>query len=131
MYVFNTSNFSYCSTLREDKVCLRFKPAANVYLISFSIVVYLLEVCVYLFSFFFQAEDGIRDYKVTGVQTCALPICNNYLLNELGIALIYPNVRGSTGYGKTFSLLDNGFKRGDTYKDINALFDWIDRKSVV
>src|SRR5256885_11544781 len=27
-------------------------------------------------SFFFQAEDGIRDYKVTGVQTCALPICH-------------------------------------------------------
>src|SRR5688500_19984152 len=27
-----------------------------------------------LFIFFFQAEDGIRDYKVTGVQTCALPI---------------------------------------------------------
>ena len=50
---------------------------------------------------------------------------NNYLLNELGIALIYPNVRGSTGYGKTFSLLDNGFRREDTYKDINALFDWI------
>ena len=49
----------------------------------------------------------------------------NYLLNELGIALIYPNVRGSTGYGKTFTLLDNGFKREDTYKDINALFDWI------
>ena len=50
---------------------------------------------------------------------------NNYLLNELGIALIYPNVRGSTGYGKTFSLLDNGFRREDTYKDINALFDWV------
>ncbi|HKW60951.1 MAG TPA: prolyl oligopeptidase family serine peptidase [Candidatus Acidoferrum sp.] len=50
---------------------------------------------------------------------------NNYLLNEMGIALIYPNVRGSTGYGKTFSLLDNGSKREDTYKDINALFDWI------
>src|SRR5256885_12130054 len=32
--------------------------------------------CVHVFviSFFFQAEDGIRDYKVTGVQTCALPI---------------------------------------------------------
>src|SRR5256885_9123825 len=27
--------------------------------------------------FFFQAEDGIRDYKVTGVQTCALPICGS------------------------------------------------------
>lgn len=49
----------------------------------------------------------------------------NYYLNELGIALIYPNVRGSTGYGKAFSLLDNGFKREDTYKDINALFDWV------
>jgi dipeptidyl aminopeptidase/acylaminoacyl peptidase len=49
----------------------------------------------------------------------------NYYLNELGIALIYPNVRGSTGYGKTFSLMDNGFKREDTYKDINALFDWV------
>src|SRR5688500_19390918 len=31
-------------------------------------------MCVQYF-FFFQAEDGIRDYKVTGVQTCALPIC--------------------------------------------------------
>jgi dipeptidyl aminopeptidase/acylaminoacyl peptidase len=49
----------------------------------------------------------------------------NYFLNELGIALIFPNVRGSTGYGKTFTLLDNGFLREDTYKDINALFDWI------
>src|SRR2546426_1267376 len=28
--------------------------------------------------FFFQAEDGIRDYKVTGVQTCALPIFSRY-----------------------------------------------------
>jgi dipeptidyl aminopeptidase/acylaminoacyl peptidase len=49
----------------------------------------------------------------------------NYYLNELGIALIYPNVRGSTGYGKTFSLLDNGFQRQDSYQDINSLFDWI------
>src|SRR5256885_12831524 len=30
----------------------------------------------FVFFFFFQAEDGIRDYKVTGVQTCALPICH-------------------------------------------------------
>jgi dipeptidyl aminopeptidase/acylaminoacyl peptidase len=53
----------------------------------------------------------------------------NYYLNELGIALIYPNVRGSTGYGKTFSLLDNGFQREDTYKDIDSLFDWIGAQS--
>src|SRR5256885_11548256 len=31
---------------------------------------------IFLLFFFFQAEDGIRDYKVTGVQTCALPICD-------------------------------------------------------
>jgi dipeptidyl aminopeptidase/acylaminoacyl peptidase len=49
----------------------------------------------------------------------------NYYLNELGIALIYPNVRGSTCYGKAFSLLDNGFQRENSYKDIDSLFDWI------
>src|SRR5256885_6168826 len=37
-------------------------------------VVVLVFVSLVLFFFFFQAEDGIRDYKVTGVQTCALPI---------------------------------------------------------
>src|SRR5690606_39973170 len=36
-----------------------------------------------LFRFFFQAEDGIRDFHVTGVQTCALPIC---ALNKKGVA---------------------------------------------
>jgi dipeptidyl aminopeptidase/acylaminoacyl peptidase len=50
---------------------------------------------------------------------------DNYYLNELGIALIYPNVRGSLGWGKTFSKLDNGFRREDSYKDIDALIDWI------
>jgi dipeptidyl aminopeptidase/acylaminoacyl peptidase len=53
----------------------------------------------------------------------------NFYLNEMGIALIVPNVRGSTGYGKTFTLLDNGFKRDDTYKDIDALFDWTASRS--
>ena len=50
---------------------------------------------------------------------------SNYFLNELGVALIYPNVRGSTGYGKTFVGLDNGVKREDSVKDIGALLDWI------
>lgn len=50
---------------------------------------------------------------------------NNYYLNELGVALIYPNVRGSTGFGKTFAKLDNDTLRAGTYKDIAALFDWI------
>lgn len=52
---------------------------------------------------------------------------NNYFLNELGVALLYPNVRGSSGYGKTFLTLDNGFKREDTVRDIGAFLDWIER----
>jgi dipeptidyl aminopeptidase/acylaminoacyl peptidase len=50
---------------------------------------------------------------------------SNYYLNELGVALIFPNVRGSTGYGKQFVNLDNGMKREDSVRDIGALFDWI------
>jgi dipeptidyl aminopeptidase/acylaminoacyl peptidase len=50
---------------------------------------------------------------------------NNYYLNEMGVAIIFPNVRGSSGFGKTFLKLDNGFKRQDSYKDIDALLDWI------
>ncbi|HZF09430.1 MAG TPA: prolyl oligopeptidase family serine peptidase [Thermoanaerobaculia bacterium] len=49
----------------------------------------------------------------------------NYTVSELGIVLIYPNVRGSSGYGKTYLKLDNGEKREDTVKDIGALLDWI------
>jgi len=50
---------------------------------------------------------------------------DNYFLNELGIAMIYPNVRGSTGYGKSFQKLDNGILREGSYKDISSLLDWI------
>jgi dipeptidyl aminopeptidase/acylaminoacyl peptidase len=50
---------------------------------------------------------------------------NNYYLSELGIAILYPNVRGSSGRGKTFLTLDNGFKREDSVKDIGAFLDWI------
>jgi dipeptidyl aminopeptidase/acylaminoacyl peptidase len=49
----------------------------------------------------------------------------NYYLNELGVAMIYPNVRGSSGYGKRYLLLDNGMKREDSIKDLGALLDWI------
>jgi dipeptidyl aminopeptidase/acylaminoacyl peptidase len=50
---------------------------------------------------------------------------NNYMVNELGIAIIFPNVRGSSGFGKTFLAMDNGKKREDSVKDIGALLDWI------
>ncbi|RLS45357.1 MAG: S9 family peptidase [Planctomycetota bacterium] len=48
-----------------------------------------------------------------------------YHLNELGMAVICPNVRGSSGYGKTYLALDNAEKREDSVKDIGALLDWI------
>lgn len=52
---------------------------------------------------------------------------NNYYLNEMGIALIYPNVRGSSGYGKTFLTLDNAYKREDSVRDIGTVLDFIER----
>lgn len=52
-----------------------------------------------------------------------------YLVNELGAAVVAPNVRGSSGYGKSYLGLDNGFKREDSVKDIGALLDWIEKQS--
>ena len=50
---------------------------------------------------------------------------DNFLINELGVAILSPNVRGSTGYGKSFQKLDNGFLREGSYRDIESLIDWI------
>lgn len=50
-----------------------------------------------------------------------------YYLNELGVALVYPNVRGSTGYGRHYLSLDNGLKREDSVRDVGAVLDWISR----
>jgi dipeptidyl aminopeptidase/acylaminoacyl peptidase len=51
-----------------------------------------------------------------------------YYVNELGIAVIAPNVRGSAGYGKSYLKLDNGYKREDSVCDIGKLLDWIDQQ---
>ena len=48
-----------------------------------------------------------------------------FMANELGVAMLVPNVRGSTGYGKTYLSLDNGHLREDSVKDIGALLDWV------
>lgn len=48
-----------------------------------------------------------------------------YMVNELGVAVIAPNVRGSRGYGKTYLKLDNGILRENSVKDIGALLSWI------
>jgi len=50
---------------------------------------------------------------------------HNYFIDQLGIAKIYPNVRGSTGFGRAFANLDNGTRREDAVKDIKALLEWI------
>jgi dipeptidyl aminopeptidase/acylaminoacyl peptidase len=49
----------------------------------------------------------------------------HYLLMEMGVAVIAPNVRGSDGYGKSYLLLDNGMRREDSVKDIGALLEWL------
>lgn len=48
-----------------------------------------------------------------------------FYLNELGIAVLAPNVRGSSGYGKTYLTLDNATLREDSVRDIGGLLDWI------
>lgn len=74
---------------------------------------------------------GKRPVMVTihgGPESQARPIYqgrNNYYLDELGVAILYPNVRGSAGYGKTYVALDNGFQREASYRDIEALLKWI------
>lgn len=69
----------------------------------------------------FDVHGGPEGQSMAGFRGRA-----NYYLNELGIALFYPNVRGSTGYGKRFVSLDNGpFKREDSVKDMAALLDTV------
>ncbi|WP_407353073.1 prolyl oligopeptidase family serine peptidase [Luteimonas sp. R10] len=63
-----------------------------------------------------------------GPEGQALPTFNptfQFLANELGVAVLVPNVRGSSGYGKTYLQLDNGVRREDSVNDIGALLDWI------
>lgn len=52
-----------------------------------------------------------------------------YWVNELGVAVVVPNVRGSAGYGKSYLELDNRMKRKDCVADIGALLEWIATQS--
>ncbi len=63
-----------------------------------------------------------------GPEGQSVPVFDPYtqfLVNELGIAVLVPNVRGSSGYGKSYLKLDNGDRREDSVRDIGALLDWI------
>ena len=55
----------------------------------------------------------------------AFSYSTQFYVNELGIAVVAPNVRGSSGYGRTWLSLDNGTLREDSVRDIGALLDWI------
>lgn len=48
-----------------------------------------------------------------------------FVVNELGYAVVAPNIRGSSGYGKSFLRLDNGMLREDAVKDVGSLLVWV------
>ncbi len=90
-------------------------------------------------AWYYRPQTASREKKVPAVinihggpESQAQPLFSGttqFYLNEMGIAVILPNVRGSAGYGKTYLKLDNAEKREDSVKDIGALLDWIARQS--
>src|SRR2546427_8514109 len=94
-------------------------------------VFYLVPHVFSFFFFFFQAEDGIRDLTVTGVQTCALPILQDWLVDaKFGIELPGQTTLG-VGQFEAFELFqDLGFRKSAIYASFYTA--WLkDRKSVV
>ena len=86
-------------------------------------------------AFYYAAKaDGPRPVVVWihgGPESQARPELSpliQYLVTESKISVIVPNVRGSDGYGKSYLLLDNGFKREDSVKDVGALLDWVGKQ---
>src|SRR5256885_3183751 len=86
-----------------------------------------------LWFFFFQAEDGIRDYKVTGVQTCALPICPNVLLLDIEMPRMcgleaLKRLRTFSAFAQTTIIV---FSASDNPDHVAEAYNRGDRKSVV
>jgi dipeptidyl aminopeptidase/acylaminoacyl peptidase len=89
-------------------------------------------------AYYFKPKGAAKDKPVPvvinihgGPESQYRPVFSGlgqYYLNELGFAVVYPNVRGSAGYGKTYLKLDNAEKREDSVKDIGAILDWIARQ---
>jgi len=85
---------------------------------------------------FYYKPEGKGPFPVVisihgGPESQALPTFSpavQFMVNELKLAVLLPNVRGSSGYGKDYLLLDNGFRREDSVKDIGALLDWIGKQ---
>src|SRR5207248_8070706 len=69
-------------------------------------VVDLVARSLVVFFFFFQAEDGIRDRTVTGVQTCALPICHREWRTRAAWSAVASGVEMPHGHGTAWRLRD-------------------------
>lgn len=84
-------------------------------------------------AFYYRPNKGEQPYPVLiyihgGPESQYRPNFSSiiqYYVKELGIAVLAPNVRGSSGYGKTYVGLDDGYKREDSVKDIGTLLNWI------
>jgi len=89
-------------------------------------------------AYYFKPRDASRSNKVAvlinihggpeGQYRPRFSSIDQFYVNELGIAVIRPNVRGSAGYGKTYVRLDNAERREDSVRDIGALIDWVNRQ---
>lgn len=85
-------------------------------------------------TFYYKPQKGKGPYPVVvsihgGPEGQYVPYFSptaQYYVNELGVAVLAPNVRGSSGYGKNFLKLDNAYKRENSVKDIGKLLDWIE-----
>src|SRR5690606_40660638 len=74
-----------------------------------------IDIVFFSFFFFFQAEDGIRDFHVTGVQTCALPISSS-----LGYTNTTMNVGSIQNQGLELGIDAVAINSGDFHWDLNA-----------
>src|SRR5690606_40061987 len=75
------------------------------------------------FRFFFQAEDGIRDFHVTGVQTCALPICTPSRWHRViaGVTAEYSDTRSNSPSRATCSIRSSTVSRTRDSRRLAAL----------
>src|SRR5207302_7631022 len=84
----------------------------------------LERICKSALVFFFQAEDGIRDFHVTGVQTCALPICGCPLPSGSAIAQNQKEEDSRRGTGMFGRLMGNFSRHPDRSEERRVGKEW-------
>ena len=117
-----------CKTTRIGKGRIS-KPESFTYPVMDALSRFSLQVQAFLY----QPNNQTGPHPVIinlhgGPALQALPRYNPWIqciVNRLGVAVIAPNFRGSSGFGKTFMQLDDGFRRLDVIRDVGSLLDWI------